>query len=151
MGYFIPPLLCDFWKEGIKIHNLLCFSHYLVLFLALPPKSQNGGKLIFFEVEPPSGFSWSVCLQTSKAQNWDSSSSYFWHSAEKRLSSLLPTVRNGAEIVKWKQQSDGTHKNEIENEGKTFKEVAKQGKASDLDKIYKYCVFWCVLSKSYSA
>ena len=82
-----------------------------------------------------------VCLQTSKAQNWDSSSSYFWHSAEKRLSSLLPTVRNGAEIVKWKQQSDGTHKNEIENKEMTFKELAKQGKASDFDKIYRYCVF----------
>ena len=29
----------------------------------------------------------------------------------------------------------------IENEEKTFKEVAKQGKATDLDKIYRYSVF----------
>ena len=50
MGHLVPPLLYDFWKEVIKIHNLLCFSHYLVLFLALPPKSQNGGKLIFLRL-----------------------------------------------------------------------------------------------------
>ena len=151
MGHLIPPLLCDFWKEGIKIYNHLYFSHYLVLSLALPPKSQNGGKLIFLRLSHHLYFLDLFFYKPTRHKTETHHPVTFDTQLRKRLSSLLRTIWNGDEIVKWKQQSDGTHKNEIENEEKTFKKVAKQGKASDLDNTYRYCVFWCVLSKNYTA